>query len=125
MAGAAGVDCFAGAGMRRCCWMWRTIRRGRGRCGRRSAQLPEEMPRTLIFGCLADKQIDEMAQVLLPLFDSTSGDPARARDHVVLAPVQNPRAATVEELLAAARSGWMCRSHAAPHLPDALRRRNR
>ena len=50
------------------------------------SQLPEEIPRTLIFGCLADKQIDEMEQVLLPLFDSTSGDPARARDHVILAP---------------------------------------
>ena len=66
------------------------------------AQLPEELPRTLIFGCLADKQIDEMEQVLLPLFDATSGDPARARDHVILAPVQNPRAATVEELAGAA-----------------------
>jgi dihydrofolate synthase/folylpolyglutamate synthase len=43
------------------------------------AQLPETMPRTLIFSCLADKQIDEMAQVLLPLFDAASGDPARAR----------------------------------------------
>jgi dihydrofolate synthase/folylpolyglutamate synthase len=67
------------------------------------SQLPEEMPRTLIFGCLADKQIDEMEQVLLPLFDSTSGDPARAGDHVILAPVHNPRAATVEELAAAAQ----------------------
>jgi len=66
------------------------------------AQLPEELPRTLIFGCLADKQIDEMEQVLLPLFDATSGDPARVRDHVILAPVQNPRAATVDELAAAA-----------------------
>ncbi|HSY34705.1 MAG TPA: folylpolyglutamate synthase/dihydrofolate synthase family protein [Acidobacteriaceae bacterium] len=67
------------------------------------SQLPEGLPRTLIFGCLADKQIDEMEQVLLPLFDSTSGDPARARDHVILAPVHNPRAATIEELAAAAR----------------------
>ena len=66
------------------------------------SQLPEELPRTLIFGCLADKQIDEMEQVLLPLFDSTSGDPARVRDHVILVPVQNLRAATVEELAAVA-----------------------
>jgi dihydrofolate synthase/folylpolyglutamate synthase len=66
------------------------------------SQLPEELPRTLIFGCLADKQIDEMEQVLLPLFDSTSGDPAREGDHVVLVAVQNARAATVEELAAAA-----------------------
>ena len=67
------------------------------------SQLPEEMPRTLIFGCLADKQIDEMEQVLLPLFDSTSGDPARGRDHVILVPVDNPRAATIDELAAAAQ----------------------
>ena len=83
------------------------------------AQLPEEMPRTLIFSCLADKKIDEMAQVLLPLFDSASGDPMRRRDHVILAPIQNPRAATVEELLAAARK-LDVPAHAAPHLPGAL-----
>ena len=67
------------------------------------AQLPEMMPRTLIFSCLSDKPIEELVQVLLPLFDSTSGDPARARDHVILAPIQSPRAASVEDLLAAAR----------------------
>ena len=83
------------------------------------AQLPDEMPRTLIFSCLADKQIDEMAQVLLPLFDSASGDPARARDHVILAPIQNPRAASVEELLTAAHK-LEVPAHAAPHLPGAL-----
>ena len=83
------------------------------------AQLPDEMPRTLIFSCLADKQVDEMAQVLLPLFDSASGDPARARDHVILAPIQNPRAASVEELLAAAHK-LDVPAHAAPHLPGAL-----
>jgi dihydrofolate synthase/folylpolyglutamate synthase len=83
------------------------------------AQLPDEMPRTLIFSCLRDKAIEEMAQVLLPLFDSASGDPARARDHVVLAPIQNARAATVEELLAAAQK-LDVPAHAAPHLPAAL-----
>lgn len=83
------------------------------------AQLPEAMPRTLIFSALADKQIDEMAQVLLPLFDSTSGDPARARDHVVLAPIQNPRASTVEDLLGAAHR-LQVPAHAAPHLAGAL-----
>jgi dihydrofolate synthase/folylpolyglutamate synthase len=84
------------------------------------AQLPEELPRTLIFSCLRDKQVDEMAQVLLPLFDSTSGDPARRRDHVVLAPIQNARAATVEELLAAAHK-LDVPAHAAPHLEAALK----
>jgi dihydrofolate synthase/folylpolyglutamate synthase len=83
------------------------------------AQLPDEMPRTLIFSCLRDKAIEEMAQVLLPLFDSTSGDLDRARDHVILAPIQNARAATVEELLAAAHR-LDVPAHAAPHLPAAL-----
>jgi dihydrofolate synthase/folylpolyglutamate synthase len=83
------------------------------------SQLPEHLPRTLIFSCLADKAIDEMAQVLLPLFDSTSGDPARASDHVILAPIQNSRAASVEELLAAAHK-LDVPAHAAPHVPGAL-----
>jgi dihydrofolate synthase/folylpolyglutamate synthase len=84
------------------------------------AQLPDAMPRTLIFSALADKPIEEMAQVLLPLFDSTSGDPDRARDHVVLAPIQNARAATVEELLAVAHK-LDVPAHAAPHLAAALK----
>jgi len=84
------------------------------------SQLPEDLPRTLIFGCLADKQIDEMEQVLLPLFDATSGDPARARDHVILAPVNNPRAATVEELAASAER-LDVPVYVASDLRDALR----
>jgi dihydrofolate synthase/folylpolyglutamate synthase len=84
------------------------------------SQLPDDLPRTLIFGCLADKQIDEMEQVLLPLFDSTSGDPARSQDHVILAPVNNPRAATVEELAAAAHR-LDVPAYVASDLRDALR----
>ena len=83
------------------------------------ASLPEERPRTLIFSCLADKPVEEMAQVLFPLFDARSGDPLRARDHIVLAPIQNPRAATVEQLLAAAHK-LDVPAHAAPHLAAAL-----
>jgi dihydrofolate synthase/folylpolyglutamate synthase len=83
------------------------------------AQLPQHKPRTLIFSCLADKAIEEMAQVLLPLFDSTSGDPERALDHVVFAPIQNPRAATVDQLIAAAHA-LDVPAHAAPHVPGAL-----
>ncbi len=83
------------------------------------AQLPEECPRTLIFSCLADKQIEEMARILLPLFDPTSGDPARRRDHIVLAPIPNPRAATVEQLQAVAQA-LDIPAHAAPHLAGAL-----
>ena len=85
------------------------------------AQLPESMPRTLIFSCLADKPIEEMAQVLLPLFDSASGDLARARDHVIVAPIQNPRAASVEDLLAAARE-LDVPAEGASDLPAALLR---
>jgi dihydrofolate synthase/folylpolyglutamate synthase len=83
------------------------------------ANLQQQKARTLIFSCLADKAIDEMAQVLLPLFDNTSGDPDRARDHVVFAPIQNPRAATVEQLMEAARR-LDVPAHAAPHVPGAL-----
>ncbi len=83
------------------------------------AQLPDERPRTLLFSCLADKQIDEMARILFPLFDATAGDPARRRDHIVFAPIGNPRAATVDQLLAAAHA-LDVPAHAAPHLAAAL-----
>ncbi|HWZ53076.1 MAG TPA: folylpolyglutamate synthase/dihydrofolate synthase family protein [Granulicella sp.] len=63
------------------------------------AQLPEERPRTLIFSCLRDKSLTEMSRILFPLFDATGGRP---QDHIVLAPIANPRAAAVEELAAAA-----------------------
>jgi dihydrofolate synthase/folylpolyglutamate synthase len=65
------------------------------------AALPESQPRTLLFSCLRDKDLREMAQILFPLFDSTGGRPA---DHIVFAPIDNPRATPVEELLAAARA---------------------
>jgi dihydrofolate synthase / folylpolyglutamate synthase len=48
-------------------------------------------PRTLVFGCLADKAISEMVQILFPNFD-----------RVVLASVNSPRAARMEEMTAAA-----------------------
>ncbi len=54
--------------------------------------LPEGQGLTLIFGCLRDKAIGEMAQVLFPMFD-----------HVVLTPVRSPRGASLDELLAAAK----------------------
>ena len=83
------------------------------------AQLPDDRPRTLIFSCLADKKLDEMARILLPLFDPTSGDPARSGDHILLAPIANPRAATVDRLLAAAHA-LDIPAHAAPHVAAAL-----
>jgi dihydrofolate synthase/folylpolyglutamate synthase len=47
---------------------------------------------TLVFGCLRDKAVAEMAQILFPLFD-----------RVILAQVDSPRAATLDEMSAAAR----------------------
>ena len=91
------------------------------------ATLPEDQPRTLIFSCLRDKDLAEMTQILFPLFDTP---PAPQKDvvilnavkdpciclssnleprtsnlthHIVLAPIQNPRAASLDDLLAAAR----------------------
>jgi dihydrofolate synthase/folylpolyglutamate synthase len=65
------------------------------------ASLPESRPRTLLFSCLRDKDLTEMARILLPLFDST-GD--RPHDHIVFAPIPNPRAASLDDLLAAAHA---------------------
>jgi dihydrofolate synthase / folylpolyglutamate synthase len=65
------------------------------------ATLPEDRPRTLIFSCLRDKDLTEMARILFPLFDSTGG---RSADHIVFAPINNPRAASLEELLKVANS---------------------
>ena len=80
------------------------------------ARLPEDQPRTLLFSCLRDKDLREMTQILFPLFDSSSDRP---QDHIILAPINNPRAASVEDLLAAAH-GLDIPAHAAPHLAAAL-----
>ncbi len=53
--------------------------------------LEAHSPRVLIFSCLRDKPLNEMAQILFPLFDQ-----------VIVVPLQNARAASVEDLLAAA-----------------------
>jgi dihydrofolate synthase / folylpolyglutamate synthase len=51
--------------------------------------------RVLIFGCMKDKAIEEMAQILFPVFD-----------RVIAVPVQSPRSATAEDLVhAAAKTG--------------------
>jgi dihydrofolate synthase/folylpolyglutamate synthase len=63
------------------------------------AAQPEAQPRTLLFSCLRDKDLTEMARILFPLFDSTGGRP---HDHMVFAPIENARAASVEEMLHAA-----------------------
>jgi len=61
------------------------------------AQLPEGQPRTLIFSCLRDKALAEMAQILFPLFDG-------AQDKVLIPPIPTPRAAAVDEMMTAAHS---------------------
>ncbi|MGD0733828.1 MAG: folylpolyglutamate synthase/dihydrofolate synthase family protein [Terracidiphilus sp.] len=53
--------------------------------------LPNQHPRTLIFSCLRDKPVGEMAQILFPIFDQ-----------VILAPIHSARAASLDDLLAAA-----------------------
>ncbi len=60
------------------------------RAGLRST-LEGRQLKTLIFSCLRDKPVTEMAQILFPLFD-----------RVILAPIHAARAATMEDLLAAA-----------------------
>jgi dihydrofolate synthase/folylpolyglutamate synthase len=80
------------------------------------SQLPEAQPRTLIFSCLRDKNLTEMSQILFPRFDSSADRP---HDHIFFAPINNPRAASLEELLAAAHA-LDIPAHAAPHLAAAL-----
>jgi len=62
------------------------------RAGLRGA-LEEKRPSRLIFSCLRDKPIAEMAQILFPLFEQ-----------VILAPIHTARAAALDDLLAAARA---------------------
>jgi dihydrofolate synthase/folylpolyglutamate synthase len=58
-------------------------------------------PQVLIFACLRDKPLREMTQILFPVFD-----------HVVLAPIQSPRATEVAELEAAAAATGVAASSA-------------
>lgn len=54
---------------------------------------PAQTPATLIFSCLRDKPLAEMAQILFPLFSE-----------VIFAPIHSPRATSMVDLLAAAES---------------------
>ena len=57
------------------------------------AILEVRKPKTLVFSCLRDKPVDELAQILFPLFD-----------HVILPPIHTSRAAAPADLLAAAEA---------------------
>ena len=83
------------------------------------AQLPENLPLTLLFSCLRDKDLREMSQILLPLFDSSSPD--RPADHILFAPISSPRAASLEELVEAARA-LEIPAESVPTLAEALNR---
>jgi dihydrofolate synthase/folylpolyglutamate synthase len=80
------------------------------------AELPDAQPRTLLFSCLRDKDLREMSQILFTLFDSSADRPY---DHILFAPIDNPRAASLDELLAAAKA-LDIPAQAAPDLPAAL-----
>lgn len=57
------------------------------------AALSEGEPNTLVFSCLRDKPVAEMAEILFPLFE-----------RVVLAPIHAARATSLDDLLAAAHA---------------------
>jgi len=61
------------------------------RAGLNATLADDKKPRVLIFSCLRDKPIAEMAQILFPLFDQ-----------VIIAPMHAARAADIQDLLAAA-----------------------
>jgi dihydrofolate synthase/folylpolyglutamate synthase len=65
------------------------------------ATLAAHRPRTLIFSCLRDKDLTQMARTLFPLFNAGGGRPL---DHIVFAPIDNPRAANMEDLLHSAHA---------------------
>jgi dihydrofolate synthase/folylpolyglutamate synthase len=77
------------------------------RAGLRSI-LEERGPRILIFSCLSDKPVAEMAQILFPLFE-----------RVIVTPIHAARAAAVEDLLAAAK-GTGTKATAADSVREAL-----
>jgi len=54
---------------------------------------PAQTPATLIFSCLRDKPLAEMAHILFPLFSE-----------IIFAPIHSPRATPMADLLAAAES---------------------
>ena len=84
------------------------------------ASLPEKQSRTIIFSCLKDKALGEMTRILFPLFDSSpGGDPLRAQDHIILAPIPNPRAASLGALIAASLDAGVA-AQTAPTLEKAL-----
>ncbi len=71
--------------------------------------LESHQPRLLVFSCLRDKPLSEMAQILFPLFDE-----------VIVVPIRNARAASLDDLLSAAAATGTP-ALAANSVSDALR----
>jgi len=78
------------------------------RSGLNRALAGERKPRILIFSCLRDKPVAEMAQILFPLFD-----------RVILAPIHSGRATALKDMLAAAESTGTA-AEAAESVSDAI-----
>ncbi len=75
---------------------------------RASLRETDPAPNTLIFSCLKDKPLAELAQILFPLFDQ-----------IVFAPIASPRATSIQDLLAAAEQTGTS-AHAAETVMEAL-----
>ena len=71
--------------------------------------LDEDQRPILIFSCLRDKPVAEMAQILFPIFEQ-----------VIVAPIHTARAAPLEDLIAAAKATGT-RAIVAESVSDALR----
>jgi dihydrofolate synthase/folylpolyglutamate synthase len=74
------------------------------------SQLDKGQPLTLVFGCLKDKPVAELAQILFPLFG-----------RVLVTTLESPRSASLEDLLAAAHTTGS-EVEAAPGAVSALER---
>ena len=68
------------------------------------ATLPEDQPRTLIFSCLRDKDLTEMSRILFPLFDAPASNLEPRTLNLILSHIDSPRAAGLDDLVAAARA---------------------
>ena len=72
------------------------------------AEAAPRRPQVLVFGCLRDKPVTELGQILFPLFD-----------RVVLVPVNSPRATAMETMQAAAAATGVA-TEAAENAEQAL-----
>jgi dihydrofolate synthase/folylpolyglutamate synthase len=70
--------------------------------------LSHEHPRRLVFSCLRDKPLTEMAQILFPFFDE-----------LIFAPIHSARATAMDELEAAGRVSGKA-THSAGSVGEAL-----